>query len=138
MNQREFEELMETIAKCWNTKNSRAAVACFTADAVYIEPPDKQLIRGRSELYEYFGGDTGFDMKLTWHNLFFNEDTQSGAGEYTFEMKGKVHHGVAIIELEKGKVRLWREYDMKSNLSYADFLKIEGKDFQFTAYDLSK
>lgn len=138
MNQQEFETVMQTIANGWNTKNPKAAVECFSDNAIYIEPPNKQFIKGTDELYHYFGGDTGVDMKLTWQNLFFNEAKQSGAGEYTFEMKGIIHHGVAIVEVENEKIKFWREYDTTGNLSYEDFIKTEGKEFQFTGKDLTK
>lgn len=74
MTTQEFKTLMETIAIGWNTKNAKMAVACFTDDAKVIEPPDKQFFQGKEQLYEYFGGDKGFEMHLTWHNLFFDED----------------------------------------------------------------
>lgn len=138
MTTREFESLMQTIAEGWNTKNARLAADCFTEDAIYTEPPDKQLIQGRKELYEYFGGDTGFAMTLEWHYIFFNEAKQMGAGEYTFEMNNITHHGVAIVELENGKIKHWREYDTAGNLSFAAFLATEGKKFQFTIADLKK
>ena len=138
MNTLEFEKLLETIALGWNTKNAKLAVECFTSDAIYIEPPNKQLIQGQNELYIYFGGDNGADMKLTWHHLFFNKEKQSGAGEYTFEMNGVIHNGVAIVEIENGRIKFWREYDVPGTLSYEDFLKTNGKEFQFTGKDLTK
>jgi hypothetical protein len=134
----EFEKLMMTIAEGWNSGNAKIAVACFSEDAIYIEPPDKQLIQGRDKLYDYFGGDAGADMKLTWHNLFFNEAKQSGAGEYTFEMNGTVHHGVAVVDIKNDLINFWREYDVAGSLSYGDFLKTDGKDFKFTGKDLLK
>lgn len=136
MNLQEFKELMQTIAKGWNTKNATMAVDCFTQDAIYIEPPDKQYFKGKAELYEYFGGDNGFDMHLTWHNLIFDEAKQTGVGEYTFEMNGISHHGVSIVELQDRKIRFWREYDVVTNLSYEEFLKTEGKKFTFTIKEL--
>ena len=138
MNTSEFEKLLETIAKGWNTKNTKLATNCFTVDAIYIEPPDKQYFEGRARLYEYFGGDKGLDMSLVWHNKFFNEERQSGAGEYTFEMNDTIHHGVAILELENGRIKLWREYDIPGNISREDFIKTEGKRFKFTIKDLAK
>lgn len=129
---------MQTIADGWNTQNVAKAVECFTEDAIYIEPPDKQLFRGKEELYHYFGGDTGFDMHLTWHALFFNEDAQTGAGEYTFEMNGITHHGVALVEINKGKIASWREYDIPSEMAYGDFSKAEDKKFKFTIRELLK
>ncbi len=138
MNLQEFKELMQTVAKGWNTKNAAMAVDCFTQDAIYIEPPDKQFFKGKDELYQYFVGDTGIDMRLIWRNLFFDEANQTGVGEYTFEMNGISHHGVSIVELQDRKIRLWREYDIVTNLSYEEFLKTEGKKFMFTIKDLAR
>jgi len=138
MNTKGFETLMWNIANGWNEKKPRQAVECFTPDATYMEPPDKQFFQGHKELYEYFGGDKGVEMKLTWQNLFFNESTQKGSGEYTFEMNGAVHHGVAIVELEGGKIKMWQEYDTSGTLSYGDFIKTEGKNFKFTIKELIK
>jgi ketosteroid isomerase-like protein len=138
MTTKEFKELMEIIATGWNTKHAKMAVDCFTDDATYIEPPDKQFFKGREQLYEYFGGDEGFDMQLSWNHLFFDEEKQMGCGEYTFIFKGKIHHGVTIVELENGKIKLWREYDTVGSLSYKDFIKTEGKVFGFTIKDLKK
>jgi hypothetical protein len=138
MTQQEFKEVMQTIANGWNTKNAKKAVECFTEDAIYIEPPDKQFFQGKNELYEYFGGDSGNEMTLTWHHLLFDEEKQIGSGEYTFEMNNIIHHGMAIVEVENGKIKLWREYDIPGNLSYEDFTKIDGKKFTFTIKDLAK
>ena len=60
----EFERLMQTIAESWNEGNARQAADCFSHDAIYVEPPDKQLYRGRAELYEFFGGDNGADIPM--------------------------------------------------------------------------
>jgi len=43
---KQFETLLHTLAEAWNTGNTVKAVACFTADAVYLEPPDKQIYKG--------------------------------------------------------------------------------------------
>ncbi len=129
---------MQTIAQGWNTKNAKMATDCFTDNAAYIEPPDKQFFKGKKELYEYFGGDNGFDMTLQWQNLFFDEEKQTGIGEYTFEFNNLIHHGVAIVELENGKIKHWREYDTTGDLSYEDFIKIDGKTFAFTIKELMK
>jgi hypothetical protein len=138
MNTKEFKELMEIMATGWNTKSAKLAVDCFTHDATYIEPPDKQYFKGKDQLYEYFGGDKGFDMTLQWHNLFFDEDKQVGIGEYTFEFNNMIHHGVAIVELKDGKIHSWREYDTVGTLSYEEFIKTEDKVFRFTIKELKK
>src|SRR5262245_48334628 len=52
----QFRELMETVAAGWNAGDARKASECFTDDALYLEPPDKQFYTGRPALYEFFGG----------------------------------------------------------------------------------
>ena len=137
MTEQDFTKLMQTVAEGWSTKNAKMAADCFTADAEYIEPPDTQFIKGKDQLYQYFGGDKGFEMKLTWHILMFDEASQKGMGEYTFEMNNIIHHGVCIVELRDGKIALWREYDMPTKVTYEEFLKTEGKTFQYTIKNLA-
>src|SRR5687768_17049808 len=65
----EFRALLERLAAGWNAGDSRAAVACFTTDAIYTEPPRKQLYLGHAALYEFFGGDKGRpgEMQMRWN-----------------------------------------------------------------------
>jgi uncharacterized protein (TIGR02246 family) len=42
MTQEEFRQLLQTVADGWNAGDARLAAACFTEDAVYVEPPDRQ------------------------------------------------------------------------------------------------
>jgi hypothetical protein len=76
----EFRALMERVAA--------KAVECFTEDALYEEPPGKQLHSGRADLFEFFRGERGTElpMHMTWHHLVFDPATQVGAGEYTFRL----------------------------------------------------
>ncbi len=46
---------MERVAAGWNEGDARAAADCFTDDAIYSEPPGRQLYEGREALYEFFG-----------------------------------------------------------------------------------
>ena len=118
----EFEHLMRTIAEGWNEGNARKAADCFREDAVYVEPPDKQLYHGRAELYEFFGGDSGTDlpMHMTWHHLAFNEEGQVGFGEYTFQLNNR-YHGIVVVKLETGQIKHWREYQYRSELDWEGF-----------------
>jgi hypothetical protein len=118
----EFEKVLQTIAEGWNEGNARKSANCFSQDAVYLEPPDKQVYRGREELYEFFGGDHGpeIPMHMTWHHLAFNEAEQVGFGEYSFQMHGK-YHGIVTVKLQDGLVRFWREYQYKSELNWKEF-----------------
>ena len=38
---------MQTIADGWNEGNAPQAADCFSEDAIYVEPPEKQLYHGR-------------------------------------------------------------------------------------------
>jgi hypothetical protein len=120
----EFERIMQTIGEGWNDGNARKSAECFSEDAVYVEPPDKQVHHGRAELYEFFGGDQGTDipMKMTWHHLAFNETEQVGFGEYTFEMHGR-YHGIVVVKVELGLIKYWREYQYRTELNWQEFTR---------------
>ena len=122
VNEKYFIEAVTNIAKGWNQGNAAFAAQYFADSAVYEEPPGKQLYKGRKEIFEFFGGEHGFDkpMKMAWHNLSFNEEKQIGFGEYTFAMNNQ-YHGIVIMKFENGKIVKWREYQYQSNLSWDDF-----------------
>jgi hypothetical protein len=80
-----FRRLLDTVAAGWNEGDARRAADCFAEHAVYLEPPDRQMYRGREELYRFFGGEDPPRMEMRWHHVVFDEDRQVGAGEYTFE-----------------------------------------------------
>ena len=118
----EFEYLMRTLAEGWNEGNAQKAADCFTENAIYSEPPNKQLYRGRAALFKFFGGTSGRKgtMKMVWHHLVFNERTQIGAGEFTFDYGGTVH-GVTMVRIKDGKISNWREYWYESPLDWEKF-----------------
>ena len=122
INEKYFTEVLTNIAKGWNEGNATFASQYFADNAVYEEPPRNQLYKGQKEIFEFFGGERGFDkpMKMAWHNLAFNEAKQIGFGEYTFAMNNQ-YHGIVIMKFEKGKIVKWREYQYKSNLNWDDF-----------------
>jgi ketosteroid isomerase-like protein len=118
-----FERLMQTVAAGWNEGNARKAADCFTEDAIYTEPPDKQLYKGREALFKFFGGNEGrkSEMKMTWHHLTFNEQEGVGAGEFTFEYGSKAH-GIVIVKISDNKISNWREYWYESELDWERFV----------------
>ena len=121
---REFERLMQTVAEGWNEGNARKAADCFSENAIYIEPPEKQLYHGRAALYDFFGGDAGTDlpMRMTWHHLALHEQEQIGFGEYTFQLNNR-YHGIVIVKLESGLIKHWREYQYRSDLGWEEFTR---------------
>ena len=114
-----FVRLMETIAECWNTGDTDRALACFTDDAVYMEPPDEQRYEGRDELYAFFGGEDPPPMHLDWHHLVVDGDI--GGGEYTYRGT-RQYHGLVIVQLRDGAISRWREYQVGSELPWDDFV----------------
>ena len=131
MNTLEFKKLMQTVRDGWNSYDPKKSVECFTDDIIYMEPPDKQLVVGKKNLFKYF--DNPKPMKLVWHNLMFDEKKQVGAGEFTFTMEGRQpNHGVVIVEISDGKIKFWREYYKISDLDFQHFISIKGKKFEFT------
>jgi ketosteroid isomerase-like protein len=119
MNHEDFVRLMTTIADSWNAGDTRRALACFTDDAVYLEPPDEQRYEGRDELFEFFGGDDPPPMHMDWHHLVVDGDT--GAGEYTYRGRGQ-YHGIVIVRCRDGRISHWREYQYVSDLPWEEFV----------------
>ena len=120
----EFETVMQELAQAWNDGNSKRAANCFTEDAVYTEPPDKQIYRGREALYHFFGGSAGRpgQMTMRWHHLAFDVQTQVGFGEFTFTY-GTTVHGITVVRLREGKIANWREYWYESALPWDQFIR---------------
>jgi hypothetical protein len=94
-------------------------------DAVYSEPPDRQLYRGRAELFDFFGGNETSPprMQMTWHNVVFDEELQIGAGEYTFQGRNR-YHGAVLVRIADGQVANWREYQRRSDLTWDEFVGV--------------
>jgi hypothetical protein len=124
MTTAQFKALMESVADGWNTGNARPAADCFTDDALYSSPPNP-IRRGRETLFEFFGGAKGRPrpMKMQWHNLLFDEDSQIGAGEYTFTYDIRTH-GMVMVRLVNGKIANWREYETESPTEWEQFVGV--------------
>lgn len=122
INNKEFNEVLESISKGWNEGNAELAAHHFADSAVYEEPPKKQFYKGKEQLFNFFGGINGYDipMKMKWHNLAFCEDTQVGFGEYTFAMNNQ-YHGIVVMQFKNRKIIKWREYQYQSNLDWKSF-----------------
>jgi len=133
----EFESVMATLAEAWSKQDTKLALSSFTADALYIQPPDLQMYRGTAELEKLFAAlRPGTFMKF--HNLAFDAGTQVGFGEFSFGRAGaaKADHGVVVVTLRGGRISLWREYFQAGPSSFSDFVKVEGKTWKWTVTDL--
>jgi uncharacterized protein YciI len=129
----QFRELIQKVERGWTTQDTELALSAFTADAVYMEPPNVQLYRGHAELRPYFGALTAGTF-MRFHRVFFDEASQTGGGEYSFGTEGQktADHGVAVVEVREGRIAFWREYQRKGPMPFETFLATEGKDWQWT------
>jgi len=120
----EFKSILMSVSNGWKSNDARLAANAFTLDAVYIEPPNQQLYQGRQEIFEFFGGESGRKnpMNMTWHHILFDQQNQIGTAEYTFEYKGRLSHGIVIIQISEGKIRRWREYQYRSHSQWDVFI----------------
>jgi ketosteroid isomerase-like protein len=128
----QFFNLMQQLTQAWCQQNTEAALMCFTADAIYMEPPDIQLYTGHDQLRPYFAAlKPGTFMRF--YNLWFDEERQIGAGEFSFGMSGEptADHGIIVVELRDGKIAFWREYQQKGPADFAAFLNPTGKTWQW-------
>lgn len=126
---------MNTTAEGWSTQNTDMALSCFSEDAVYMEPPSSQYYKGHEQLRPFFKA-LNKSHEMTFHNLWFDEETQTGAGEFTFSYGSDTSSvGVVIIELTDGKISFWREYFTDGPTNFKEFLKVEGKDWEWTVED---
>ena len=129
-----FRRLVEQVATGWETGDVERALAAFTPDAIYMEPPDIQLYVGRDQLRPYFAAvPAGTLMRLA--HVSFDVATQTGAAEYTFASgpeDADADHGVAVIEVRDGRIAQWREYQVKGPANRARFLSLEDKDWTWT------
>ncbi len=118
MTHEEFVTLMQAVAESWNAGDTERGLSCFTDDAVYMEPPDRQRYEGRAELDAFFGGENPPPMSMTWHHLLVEGDI--GVGEYTYRGE-RQFHGIVIVRLRDGRISRWREYERESALPFEEF-----------------
>jgi len=98
--------LLTTLTEGWNNNDATTAASVFSSNAIYAEPPNKQLYVGKDQIFKYFGGEDGrkYWMQMVWHHLSFNEKAQTGAREFTFSWDGGQVHGMVSIKIEGGKI----------------------------------
>lgn len=114
-----FHAVMTDLAAAWNAGDAGRAAALFGEDAVYLDPARRKFYRGRAVLRDLFDRTSKrAPMRIAWRHVFFDEPSQTGAAEFTFEWSGHAYTGVAIVVLEEGLVSRWREYQVESDSSF--------------------
>jgi hypothetical protein len=117
-----FRALLDSVAAGWNRNRAELAASCFTEGALYLEPPNRQLYRGRAALRDFFAASIAPARpdRMRWHTTAFDSVRQIGFGEYTYRGQ-QYYHGIAVLHLEAGLIRSWREYQHGSPLSWDQF-----------------
>jgi SnoaL-like domain len=118
-----FRAILDTVAAGWNSARSDLAAGCFAEQAVYMEPPNRQLYRGRSAIRSFFAGsiEPARPDRMRWHAMAFDSVSQIGFGEYTYSGRQN-YHGIVVVQLSAGLIQNWREYQYASPLSWEDFV----------------
>jgi hypothetical protein len=118
-----FHAVLDTIASGWNGARPDLAAGCFTEGAVYLEPPDRQVYRGRPAIREFFAASTQRPQpdRMRWHAVAFDPVRQVGFGEYTYRGRQN-YHGIVVVRLQAGLIHRWREYQYGSPLSWEEFV----------------
>ncbi len=131
IGQEEFEIVMNNVAEGWSTQNTKLALSSFTEDAIYMEPPNIQYYRGHEQLKPYFDELTDVH-KMVFHRLWFDSDSQTGAGEFTFIYgKDTADTGIAVVELQNGRIKFWREYHKKGPVDFKKYISVENKTWDW-------
>lgn len=125
-----FDALLQRLAAAWAACDHAAAAACFTTDAIYMEPPDRQLFCGRAELTAYFSPlrpGTYLHINGSW----FDHSKQTGCCEFSFGEHGRAtaDHGVAVVAVNGGLIVSWREYHREGPAAFDEFISPDGTDW---------
>ena len=133
----DFQAVLDALARAWSRQDTRGALELFTEDALYMQPPDLQLYRGREELAKLFGALRPGTL-MTFHHVALDAKAQVGFGEFSSGHAGaaRADHGVVVVGLRDGRIASWREYFQDGPSSFDDFTRVEGKAWKFTAKDL--
>ncbi len=131
LDKHDFKDLMNNVASGWSDRDTELALTSFAEEATYMQPPNIQFYQGHDQLRAYFGA-LEEHHKMTFHHFWFDENSQTGVAEFTFSYDSETADtGVAIIEIEDGKINHWREYFVKGPNDFSEFLKIQDKNWRW-------
>ena len=120
MTRTEFLAVLDRLAAGWAAGNARAVAAEF-ADSVTYADPIRYRFGRRSELVPFFEPPPG-GHSVVWHRRLFDEATQTGVAEYTYDGHRR-YHGAALVEIDgDGRIADWREWQHVSELDWDRFV----------------
>jgi hypothetical protein len=91
-----------------------------------------QLFVGHKQLRAYFEALEAGTF-LRYENLWFDEESQTGAAEFAFGLQGQdvVDRGAIVVVVHDGVITHWREYHRKGPADFNEFVATEGKTWQW-------
>jgi Domain of unknown function (DUF4440) len=104
----QFHAVLERAAAGWHDGDAAAVADCFAEDVEYVDPYRYHFTRRRD--LEPFFEPPARGHHVTWHTVTWDDDTETGVVEYTYEGDHR-YHGAAIVRLDPdGRIALWREW----------------------------
>lgn len=108
MTREAFLAALDGAAAGWRDGDAAAVGECFAEDLEYLDPYGYRFTR-RSDLIPFFEPPSG-GHHVVWHTIIWDDATETGAVEYTYEGHHR-YHGAAIVRLDAdGRIVLWREW----------------------------
>ena len=120
MNRNEFENILKSLADAWSRRDYNSAANFFAEDVRYGDPL-RYSFANRDQLRAFFEADEGYEQKTVWHTIMFDESSQAGAAEYTYEGTYR-YHGVVLIRLKDNRIWRWREYQHIDDRDWKTFV----------------
>ena len=120
MTRDEFIALLAEMEAGWNGNDPDRVAACFAEDVDYADPV-RYGMTSRAELRRFFELPEGASQWVRWHAIIFDEISQTGAAEYTYE-EAQRYHGLVLARVAGGVVTHWREYQHTSDLDHDAFV----------------
>lgn len=133
----EFRRVMSLAETLVSRHNAEIVAEIFTTDAVFIEPPDRQLIVGHEQLRPYFLAVDPHQY-LTFHRCWWDGDNQRGACEYSYGIAGMpdAEHGMIVVEFEAGRIAKWWEYNVPGAADFLTFCSTNNKLWNYDIDDV--
>lgn len=108
MTRAAFLAALDGAAAGWRDGDAAAVAACFAEGLEYLDPYGYRFTR-RADLVPFFEPPPG-GHHVVWHTIIWDDTTETGAVEYTYEGDHR-YHGTAIVRLDgDGRIVLWREW----------------------------
>lgn len=126
MDNKEFTELLDRLARAWTLRYYEEVASYFNESLFYSDAINYSFF-DRYSLFNFFRDDGGHEQNCEFHDHVFDVGRQLGVAEYTYSGHF-TYHGTVWIELEGDKIAVWREYQHRTDRSRESFWKLDERD----------